>query len=502
MELAFQKCAIQHLQKLVSQTTSQEETAETVVPDSLPDVGRIVGCWGVPVIRSKELRERTMGVSGGVTAWALYVPEDGSTPRQVSAYLPFTMKWELPQSQENGVMQVTCRLRSMDARMLNSRKILLRANVACKAEAYAPAEAQFSTLTDPPRELEVLRSRLPLLLPSELAEKSFLVDEELELPGGVQAVEGIIAYQLSPVLTDSKVLGEKAVFKGSCGLHLVYMTPEERLAVWDFDLPFSQYTELSRTYDQEEELQTQLVMTGAELTADEEGRSLHLKCSLAAQCMVLEQQTVDLVQDLYSLTGSLVPQTQTVPIKSRLDRQSLRAQAEQSFPVGNGTLVDCTVLPDQPKSHREGEELVLETPVWCSVLYYDGDGALQGQSSHAAASCRFVLAPDCPWEAEARVSGPVQWSLGGGTASVRTNLDITADSFASRDLTFISGAEQTEAKKPDPNRPSLIIRCPGPEDTLWTLAKANGSTVAAICDANHLTQDTLEPEKLLLIPVL
>ena len=51
MELAFEKNAVDHLQKLVCQVVSQEETAETVVPDSLPDVGRIVGCWGVPVVR-------------------------------------------------------------------------------------------------------------------------------------------------------------------------------------------------------------------------------------------------------------------------------------------------------------------------------------------------------------------------------------------------------------------------------------------------------------------
>ena len=39
MELAFQQSAVTHLQKLASQTASQEETAEATVPDGLPDVG-------------------------------------------------------------------------------------------------------------------------------------------------------------------------------------------------------------------------------------------------------------------------------------------------------------------------------------------------------------------------------------------------------------------------------------------------------------------------------
>ena len=47
------------------------------------------------------------------------------------------------------------------------------------------------------------------------------------------------------MVTDAKVLGEGCI-QGSCSLHVLYMTPEDRLAVWDFDLPFSQYTELAR----------------------------------------------------------------------------------------------------------------------------------------------------------------------------------------------------------------------------------------------------------------
>mgnify|MGYP000478254753 CR=1 FL=1 len=81
MELAFEKNAVDHLQKLVCQVVSQEETAETVVPDSLPDVGRIVGCWGVPVVRSKEWRQNGMGVSGGGFFQKIHIIDNGSKRR-------------------------------------------------------------------------------------------------------------------------------------------------------------------------------------------------------------------------------------------------------------------------------------------------------------------------------------------------------------------------------------------------------------------------------------
>ena len=70
------------------------------------------------------------------------------------------------------------------------------------------------------------------------------------------------------------------------------------------------------------------------------------------------------------------------------------------------------------------------------------------------------------------------------------------------DQTFpmITGLELGELQEPDQNRPSLILRSCG-ADTLWELAKASGSTVAAISAANGLAGEPA-PEQMLLIPVI
>ena len=57
-----------------------------------------------------------------------------------------------------------------------------------------------------------------------------------------------------------------------------------------------------------------------------------------------------------------------------------------------------------------------------------------------------------------------------------------------------------EENRPDPGRPSLILRRAG-EGSLWDLAKASGSTVSAIRSANGLEEEPLD-DRLLLIPVI
>lgn len=100
------------------------------------------------------------------------------------------------------------------------------------------------------------------------------------------------------------------------------------------------------------------------------------------------------------------------------------------------------------------------SPVWCSVLYYDESGELQGRSAHTSALSRIRLADGCTCEASSQISGPLQWSSGGGSATIRAPMEVTVDSFGSGDLEMIAGAELSEPGKPDPDRPSLIVRAP------------------------------------------
>ena len=66
-------------------------------------------------------------------------------------------------------------------------------------------------------------------------------------------------------------------------------------------------------------------------------------------------------------------------------------------------------------------------------------------------------------------------------------------------MPMVTQLEAGEKREPDPNRPSLVLR--RANGRLWDLARASGSTMAAIREANGLTGEP-EPGKMLLIPVM
>ncbi len=501
MELTFQKNTIAYLQKLVSQVNTREETAELTIPEQEPDIGRVVGAWATAVVRSPELQPGTMTVSGGINGWVLYVPSDGGSPRTMEAYLPFSMKWDLPQKELQGDGRISCRVQSVDARMVGTRRILLRATVSCLGEVYGESEAEFYTLPDPPETTEVLKQTLPLLLPGELCHKSFRLEEMLTLPVGTPEVGRVVSWQFQPTITDGKVLGEKAVFKGICQFHLLYMTPEGRLSVWDTEVPFSQYGELTRHYEQEEELQCIPVINNMSLTKDE-GGELVLQCDITVQCVVMSRHKLELVADLYALNRQTTLQSAALPVRTRLDHQSLRQVAEIPFPLHGATILECTVLPGSVRVVRQGDVATIELPVWGSLVYYDETGALQGRQCRSSTTRELNLASGCQCLAQGMVCGPVQWTVDGGGITVRAPVELATDCYADQELAMLRGAVLGEEVRPSDERPSVIVKTLSGDQTLWTLAKENHSTVDAIRKANRLQSAPPEAGKLLLIPVL
>ena len=163
MELAFEKNAVDHLQSWSARWWKSRRPRKRLCRTSLLDVGRIVGCWGVPVVHKQEWRQNGMGVSGGVAPGSCMYRRRGA-PRQVAVYLPSPQSEEFPPTEQEGQMQVSCRIKSIDARMVNSRKDSGPCLSDLQGEAYGPGQAVF-TPCRPAQELEVLRRRLPCSCP-------------------------------------------------------------------------------------------------------------------------------------------------------------------------------------------------------------------------------------------------------------------------------------------------------------------------------------------------
>lgn len=500
MELAFMPKPMRYLKPVLWDRQTKEETAQTIVPDSCPDVGRIVACHAVAVMRTKELRQGSAAVSGGIRAGVTYVAEGENAPRTLEVYLPFSVQTDCPQLTENGLLQCCCRVRSADARMVNSRKIMVRVNLLCEMTGYEEQEETFFDLQNPPECLQTHKTEYTMLLPAEGTERSFQMTEELHLPAN-RPLQGDI-YRFTPQVEvlEQRLAGNKAVFKGMVRVKLLYATQDGALNQWETELPFSQFCELKDVYD-EEEISIKMQLTGCELerTLTQEGEGLLLSLHLLAQCTVLCHKKVELTDDAYTLQGELLPQWQEYTISNRLDKQMLSRSLRESKDCEISDVADVQLSLDYPQKKRVQEGVEISVPATAHILYYDKDGQLQGMTLRTELTERVSMADNADCRVWARCAGDAVAIPAGTTVELRCPVNLEVECIAEQAYRSLCGGEIRDTEKKNAPRPAVIVRRSRMGESLWDIAKENGTTVEKIRSANRL--DAAQTEAgILLIP--
>ena len=495
MEIQFQKMVYPCLKTVCRQMQNQELTQEVRLPDGMPDIGNILGGWGQVVIRGKQWRTGNAGVNGGIMAWVLYIPEEGGPVQRMETWLPFQHSWDFPDTQYDGNLQVQPVLRNVDARLLSARKMMVRASLGMLGCATVGEDMQVYTSAEIPEDVYALQKSYPMLLPVEAGEKAFFLEESIRPDAGTVPVGNILRYSLTPMLSEMKVVSDKLIFRGNANLSMVYLGTDGLVHTWSTEIPFSQYTQLNREYEPNAQADIQFVLTSLELEPAEE-ENLTLKAGITGQYTLYDMSVVDVAEDAYSPNRLVKVRTEPMACPAVLDYRQEPLSISHSAQTDIVRPLDVVFYPEQPVMQRQDKGVQAQLGGNFQVLGYDADGQLISQQSRWEDS-RFV-----PADESADVEMDMLWA---GAPSVDGNnlsapMQLTTRTTAQQAMDMVAGLELGDVKDPDPQRPSLILRRAG-TDSLWNLAKENGSTVQAIQQANDL-QTEPDPDKMLLIPVL
>ena len=96
MGLTVKRSEISCCEKVFEYSMPLEEASETVVPDTMPDVERILCADGTALIRSKELGDGHISLAGSVQCTVLYAPEGGAGICALDVGIPAALELDAP----------------------------------------------------------------------------------------------------------------------------------------------------------------------------------------------------------------------------------------------------------------------------------------------------------------------------------------------------------------------------------------------------------------------
>lgn len=491
MEILFHTQKIKYLAEKRYDDVHQEQTGELLIPESLPELGRVVDCFGTVLVHNRSVDSGSVTVSGGIQTGVLYIPAGEEGLERLELWLPFTVTKKVP-TQPDTILHYWGWLRSIEARFVNARKLLIRADLGSELTLLTPAELELRQPEACPRGLICRTETYPMRLPLCAAEKEVRIADEVLMPEDGPGMDRLLKAQCGVLIAERRVMGERAVFQGELDLRVLGLTEAGETVSWSGAVPFSQYADLDRSLEEDVKLSIQPIFNHVEIDTDgqPDSRRMLVNVSFTVQLVLWGELPVTLTQDAYYLEGVLEPEWQSLDLSPCLD--VLETELPQSFelPPEAASLLDWTLFPDRPGAAPGAE--AARGALALNVLYYDQTHQLRSsllrrelrveRQAEASADWRCVLEPGFALRQQGR-----QLLL---PLTLRQRYCQTAA------LRNLSGAELRP--QPQTDGPSLIIRSAAGD--LWQIARDNGSTVRAIRSANELEEVCLTRERLLLIP--
>ena len=498
MQLEFEKNNIRCLRYVLREVKDHEETQELRLEDGMPDIGAVLCCWGQVVVRGKEWRSSGININGGINAWVLYKPEDGDSVYCAETWIPYQFKCDFEENERDGGIVIQPLLRSIDARMISSRKMLIRADISALCEAMVDTEIAYYKPAILPEDIMLLQETFNPLLPKETNEKAFMIDDTVSLPIPLERIQKIIYFQLVPSVTEYKVMGDKIIFRGQSKLHVLYMDLDGRLLTWDEEIPFSQFAELGREYSDSAIANVIMAVTSAEL--DRGDVNYRLRAGLTGQYVVYDEEKVTVVKDAYSPKNLVKVHTDPLTLPSILDVRQNKISADCKLSDEYADVVDVVLYPEHPCVYRDDDTVMMEYSGAFHALCQSIDGELGSQIlqfNTKIDETADMLAK--PMTVISNASVP-QIMTSGSTLLLSANLDAMCMWTTGRAVNMITALEIGDAIESAGERPGVIL-CRAGGATLWEIAKKYGSTVELIMQANKL-QGEADGDRMLLVPMV
>ena len=500
MELTLNQAAIDCYDKVFSQTVRKEESQDSVVPDTLPDIGEILCTSGNVLIRSKDVGEGRVRIEANIPVKVAYAPEEGEGTYCLEVNIPLYVSMEDDAIPEKCLCVAELRLAGLETRILNPRKISVRAETLFSVGCYAAGQIAFAGAPEQAGEdVNVLEQTVTVTPACAVTEKTFVLTDEFTIPDAMPPAAVILSRQTLLQAEDVKAVGTKLIVKGSARSSLLYVSDEMRAGAVEFSTGFSQIIEV-KTMPEDPFASVSLLLSGAYYDLSRgDGRTGEMELHVVAQAVVCGNAEAVCLADAYSNRCALEMTMDAVDI-SRIRRplvlrETLRGQLNTAKPVAE-ILQGCF---DLGAVRAEGNAVTL--PVTVCMHYRTPDGSL------CSAKQTFQVKFSCPLE-DGEYLEPVGVSAqelylapSAGGAELRLPLELQVFVRETETVESVTAITYDESSPLDlSDQPTLVILRAGSGDDLWALAKQNHSTVRAITEANDLDAQGGGWEKLILIP--
>lgn len=504
-----------HMNRWKNQVNTQVTLDDDfIVPDTMNDIAQVILDAGEIQIEPVKTQSEKVAVRGKLDFHVLYRNDEGGL-QTLGGLIPFEETINVPGLEEKDYVGVTWQLEDLDAGIINSRKLSIKAIVTLevKVESLFDTEAAVSLGTsiddgNGTPQIETLTRNIDVAAIALRRKDTYRLKEEITLSGSKPAIDRILWTEMRLNGMATRPLDGKIHLEGALMVFVIYEGEGENSMIqWvEESIPFSGEVEMQGAVEEMiPAISVRLIHKGIEEKPDYDGemRELDVDAVIELDIRLYEEQGLEILSDLYATNRELTVEAGEACFDTILTRNTGKCKLAEKITM-NGSqriLQICHSTGNVKLDEVEAREnvLTMDGALEVKILYLTDDDSQPVQSStemipfHYEAEASGIR-EDSVWYLETGVEQLTAVMLGSDTVEVKAVilLDMLVLQPICQQVILRADTAPLDVKKLQ-QMPGIVGYIVQEGDSLWEIAKRFHTTVDNIVATNGLASETIHP---------
>ena len=465
---------------------------DMIVPDAKPDILSTICTSGIVCLYKAELQDEKLRMDGALNTYIMYLSENGEDKvRGINTTLDFSENISIPNAKEGMNLKLDVKIKSIEAKVINGRKISIKATLEVAADVYDNEEIEIVNNVEDDDNVQILKEDLNVNSLVGIGETKIYAKETIPVQD-IDNIAEILKANLTIGDRDVKISYNKVLSKAEGKLKIMYLTEDNRIGCVTGQIPLVGFIDIPNVAEgnicnTNYEIKNIVIKPNAA-----EEHSINVEIEVVVKCMVYEEKQINLIQDMYSPCNNLSfnkKQVNTmINTKKISDIKKIREKININD-IENKNLIDVDIYPNLSSEGRMNNPNQFDGELECNFTFIDGNMGVEQKNIKIPFEYTVQNMPNnCNSDFEMQISNEDFVIQEGGDINCNIDMEIMSTLSENRSLNLIDEVEKDDEPNSDQDY-SVVVYIVKKGDTLWNIAKRFRTTVDFIARTNGIEDE-------------
>lgn len=289
--------------KIFSTTKNFEVTGDIIVPDIKPDIVSIINTNANSYIYKEEITTGKVRFDGNVDAYIVYLADNGEN-RSIQTTLNFSESFQDNNIVESLAVKEKILVEQIEAKVLNERKISIKANLKLSSEAFEKTSVEIPSNFETDNDIQIQKETLQIKSIVGVNRVRTSIKEDIAVDNTIQIAE-ILKTDIEVTNIENKISYNKVLAKADSNIKIVYLAEDGKIATAESKIPIMSFIDIDKVTEQhicnvEYNIRNMLFKVNSSNM-----HSINCQIDFEVNCEVYESRTIDVIQDMYGIRNDI-----------------------------------------------------------------------------------------------------------------------------------------------------------------------------------------------------